>query len=56
MIKFKHFNAMASGDDFEIKTSDLGYLFVESNKSDSDPIPIEHTIQFTEVSLGELNF
>ena len=55
MLQFKTFNTTASGDALEIKTSDLGDLFVKNDKSDSDHIPIYHAIQFTEVSLGELN-
>ena len=56
MLQFKHFNTTASGNVLEIGTSDLGDLFVENYNSDGNPIPIEHAIQCTEVSLGDINF
>ena len=47
ILQFENFNTTASGDSLEIKYSDLEDLFVENDKIDSDPIPIEHAVQFT---------
>ena len=55
MLQFENFNTTASGDSLEVKPSDLEDLFVENDKSDGNPIPINHAIQFMEVSISELN-
>ena len=53
MLRFEHFNTTDSEDQ---DTEELGDIFIANDKSDGAPsIPIEHEINFTESSFGNLS-
>ena len=54
MLQFENFNTIDSNATGTNTSSDTDPIFIEADKSDGDPIPISHEIQFTESSLGNL--
>ena len=56
MLQFENFNTIDSGPGVGARDSDgLDEIFIEADKSGGAPIPIDHEIQFTETSLGNMS-
>ena len=55
MLQFENFNTIHSSSALTQEIGGQDGIFIEADKSDGDPIPISHEIQFTESSLGNLS-
>ena len=55
MLQFENFNTIHFGSALTQEIGGQDGNFIEADKSDGDPIPISHEIQFTESSLGNLS-
>jgi hypothetical protein len=52
ILQYKHFHTTASNTITDRSVQPP--IFIEKNKSGGEPIPIDHAINFTKISLGKL--